>query len=1228
MTKSTNTHVLACRAVRLLGGVSALSLICAAAQAQPLTPSDDTLSSVLNRFASESNVEVMYSADVGSRHVEAEIGLTGDARADLGRILRGTDLRVAEPSPNVFVITTTDMSGTPMQTGAQMQSQGPVVQTAQTAPRPAPTPAPVVEETPATVMADDFDLDAETGVITGQVVDQFSGQPLAGAIVLIEGLGRTESTDTRGFYRFSAAPAGQYSLSVNYLGADFQSQRVSVSSGEETQANFSLTDSVTDQVVVYANRSALQQALNQQRAATNSATVVSSDLMGDFPAETLSEALRRVSGVTFTRDDATGEGERISVRGFNDQAINIQLNGIDLQGTGIDRGIDLSGFLTDNIKQVTIQKSLLPSQEATGSGGLVEIETRSGLDYGERYLNLGAEWQTPFVSGFGDEVELSATGAYQLTPDFGLSATVQYRDSKRTNYNTNALMSFDSVLPAGFANIFRVPESFNFPFDPEIDEPLYTGAAYVSQDRDSENLTMSLNAAYDWNDHTRFRLDLQQIESDAVFSQARTLQNVALAFSPTQMPVPELGGEIRPREYALGLSSSIALTDQSEDLTTRSISFRGETDVDNWEFDYKIGYSDSERARNRSFLSFQNTRSTTQSLIDEYADPNTVIITQDDSPAVPRVVGGFIDFVGDGIPILSLTAAGRDYVDDPSQYALLTASQADTVDTSENTVFELDVRRYFGGSYLDYIEVGGKFEDRVRENGDDNLSTTALQSAFSFGRERRNGQRGNVFLSELNSSAYALSDFSDIGLGVPIGRLNAGSGGPIIDQLFDIYRAEDDPSTEINESRLRLNDRRQLTPQEDALAISPAEIGEKILAAYIEAKVDVSDLEIIGGVRYQREKRNSRLISTPTVFLPGTAVVTIPRIELASVGLVDYIDAESEQELWTPSVIANYRPNEQIVVRGAYFRSTVLPTIALLARPTNFLLDLRTGFERAQISEPNPDLKPTVTDNFDLDLSYYFKDNPGLVRLGLFYKDVANNFTQFSQPLEPTDASIRDRILERLQGLEQIDPALLNIPDVTEYAIRRPINGEGGEIYGAELEVIRQIDFLGERAPSWVENFSVVGNLTYTKSEFSEVEAARNDDGENVTLQLLGPLAGQSEWAGNASLRYEDGHFSGSVIYTYQSASSFSRDEFNINEITPGFDTLDARLAYQFDGKGRMPRMIVYLEGDDLLRGSKDADVRRAFASTFSTSDFDYYYPSSIQYNGGRRVTVGARVTF
>lgn len=86
---------------------------------------------------------------------------------------------------------------------------------------------------------------------------------------------------------------------------------------------------------------------------------------------------------------------------------------------------------------MTIHKSLLPSHEANGSGGLVEIETKSGLDYGDFQFSLGLEGETGFDRDFGEEYQVNAVLAKKLTPSFGVAATVQYRKTDRLNYNAN-----------------------------------------------------------------------------------------------------------------------------------------------------------------------------------------------------------------------------------------------------------------------------------------------------------------------------------------------------------------------------------------------------------------------------------------------------------------------------------------------------------------------------------------------------------------------------------------------------------------------------------------------------------------------------------------------------------------------------------------------------------------------------------------------------------------------
>ena len=60
---------------------------------------------------------------------------------------------------------------------------------------------------------------AHADVVRGAVKDATGTAPLEGALVSIEELGRSTSSDRFGSYRFSNVPAGDYTLVVSYVGA-------------------------------------------------------------------------------------------------------------------------------------------------------------------------------------------------------------------------------------------------------------------------------------------------------------------------------------------------------------------------------------------------------------------------------------------------------------------------------------------------------------------------------------------------------------------------------------------------------------------------------------------------------------------------------------------------------------------------------------------------------------------------------------------------------------------------------------------------------------------------------------------------------------------------------------------------------------------------------------------------------------------------------------------------
>ena len=54
----------------------------------------------------------------------------------------------------------------------------------------------------------------------------------------------------------------------------------------------------------------------------------------------------------------------------------------------------------------------------------------------------------------------------------------------------------------------------------------------------------------------------------------------------------------------------------------------------------------------------------------------------------------------------------------------------------------------------------------------------------------------------------------------------------------------------------------------------------------------------------------------------------------------------------------------------------------------------------------------------------------------------------------------------------------------------------------------------------------------------------------------------------------------------------------------------------------------VVVEGDDLLRDAKDADIRSTTSSQFGDGTAVFSYPQAYQFNGGRTVTMGVRARF
>jgi TonB-dependent receptor len=1176
----------------MLSGIAAVAIAApapAAAQAMSFNIPAQDMAGALQQFAVRTNKELLYSPDLVAHMRSAALSGSFTPDQALRQLLKGTDLKVREVSPNVYVL---------------QRGKGP-----QSAPA---TSASLAQVGPATSSAP-VQPAGRAGSVNGSFIDRTTGTPVSGALVRIQDTDLTAATDDFGFFRFPAVPPGSYTVVLDYLGDAPKSQQIQVAAGTETKIRFARGGSPGD-IVIHGTRSATQRALNEQKNNLNNSSVVSADFLGGFPAETVSEALRRVPGVAFGRDEASGEGSRITIRGFSSEAINVQVNGIDLQGTNFTRTVDLSGYLADNISKVTIQKSLLPSMEATGSGGLVQIETKSGLDYGNFQLSGGIEREITPADGFGHEWEVNGTVAGKITPNFGLAATIDYRKTDRTNYDVFNNSSAPTVFPAGSRNLFLVPAGPLFPFDPEFSDRLTSNVTYGRRDRDEKNLAASINAAWDVADHTRLRFDIQHNARDAFNFITRDGVQFHPIFPLPQMPIPELGGEVRTRQAFDTVRFGLALAASRLKLTTDTVSLRGDTNLDRWHFRYKAGYS---RARSRSSNNNLTISTADFANLAEIVDPAT-IETNPTASGNQVVTGGLFVPGPNGVPVPSFTSAGFGLLLDPSVYRVVRGARSIT-DSPTHAWVAQGSARYSFGSWLDYVEVGGKYDRSNRSALDDTFATSdsGLKSINSFsaisGRD--------TFVSDIDPGLLMTDNLGRIGLGgFAVPTIGAAGNDAIFAAMEGLLA--DAPATPENEERFRFTDVSDLDPILDVGGLLPAKSLERKLAGYVETHVDFGKVDAVGGLRVERTNRTGTTLSIPTVILNEPGFVREPRETFVAAGLVDFTNLDETDTTITPSILVNYRPTRDIVARLGYFRSTVNPSLQLLRRQTSISIDLRSLRNQVTLREGNPDLKPSTTDNWDLDVAYYFRDSPGLIRAGAFYKKISNNFTNVFLQDRPSD-QVRQQVLDYFGPLAQERPDLVAFNDETRFLFSRPINGEGGKIWGLEAEAIRQFNFL----PGWLGGLGVIGNVTYTHANFPTLVSGVDEDLNDINITLDRPLADEPEWVYNLGLTYTRGGFDGRLIYTHQDATAVAYEVHDLNTIVPEYSTLDLKMSYHFNGPGGA-LYTLYLEGDDLLHGPHDPDIRNAISNSFGRQDAQFFFPTTYQFSGGRSITVGAKVRF
>ncbi|ADM09466.1 TonB-dependent receptor [Parvularcula bermudensis HTCC2503] len=284
--------------------------------------------------------------------------------------------------------------------------------------------------------------------IDGRVTNSDGDVALRGAQVTLVDTGRTVTTDRDGGFRFAGLAAGEYTLEISYVGTPTQTVTVTLDDAADTaMPRIALADG-EDIFIVEGQIGQLNAALSQQKAADGIKTVLSADAIASLPDENVAEAARRALGVSVANDQ--GEGRFITVRGISSQLNSTSVNGVRLTSPEAgDRRIGLDVVDADILKNIVINKSLLPDMDGDAIGGSIELETISGLDRDSRFTKLKLGY---IYSEFSEEFGPKVSGTY--TDRFAdgrlgvaLSGSFQNREFATENKEVDGEWVTDEALP-------------------------------------------------------------------------------------------------------------------------------------------------------------------------------------------------------------------------------------------------------------------------------------------------------------------------------------------------------------------------------------------------------------------------------------------------------------------------------------------------------------------------------------------------------------------------------------------------------------------------------------------------------------------------------------------------------------------------------------------------------------------------------------------------------------
>jgi TonB-dependent receptor len=227
--------------------------------------------------------------------------------------------------------------------------------------------------------------DEPKGKIKGVIMDANTSEPLVGANVVVSGTSIGTSTDLEGEFNLPDVKAGEYELSVTYIGYKDKKVKVNVESGRTTNVMIDLEWAAIEGDVITVTVQARGQlaAINEQLAADQIKNVVSKDRIRELPNANAAESVARLPGVSIVRYG--GEGAKVVIRGLSPKYNRVMVDGVQMASTSSgDRSVNMSMISSYSLEGIEVIKAPTADMDANQVGGSVNFKLKTA-DEGLKY---------------------------------------------------------------------------------------------------------------------------------------------------------------------------------------------------------------------------------------------------------------------------------------------------------------------------------------------------------------------------------------------------------------------------------------------------------------------------------------------------------------------------------------------------------------------------------------------------------------------------------------------------------------------------------------------------------------------------------------------------------------------------------------------------------------------------------------------------------------------------